>query len=475
MTTTLAQLLQSVTQTQAFQTLLSYYQAAGFPTTAWESGDIDLTRLLAFSTAIADYATNYIPAIAGGSLLDYAPNYPGWTALTAQEIYNLTQNAATYTQGNILATNSSTTPYVFTAGQLIFVFSSTGNRYTCTGSGTIPASGSLSIPVQAENPGASYADASNVGSAALTLVTPLPGVTLNNPAGNYSSQTHVGSGTGTLTLGGSPVGAHSIVINVTSTGQVGTASFSYNLDGATAVSLGIVSSVTNLGGVGVNITFNPGASGTSFVNGDTYSFSTPGSWITSQGANTETDTALATRCQNRWASLSAVPTQSLYQLLATSTPSVGAQVTQCTVVPDATINNKINIIVSGPGGVLPGSTISAIQAYITPRARGTDNPVVQSPTTTAITIAASVTVSVSQLSTAQNAITTALNNYIANAGVNPTLRLAVITDLIMNVAGVIDCASVTINGSASNLTLGSSTTFVLPAYPPTLNLTYSTV
>jgi hypothetical protein len=39
----------------------------------------------------------------------------------------------------------------------------------------------------------------------------------------------------------------------------------------------------------------------------------------------------------------------------------------------------------------------------------------------------------------------------------------------MEVAGVVDCANVTINGVAANLTLGGVGVFVLPAFPPTIN------
>jgi len=474
MTTTLQQLLQTITPQQAFQVLLSYYQSAGFSTTAWQQGGADLARNQAFATALTDFVTNYIPAIAGGSLLDYAPGYPGWTPLTAQEVYNLLQNSATFTQGYILATNTSSQSYSFsTSNPAIAVFGISQNRYFSQGSGTIPASGSLLILFQAELAGASYADPSN--SASLTLASPsMPGVTLTNPSTNFSAVSHVGSGTGTITLGGSPVGSHSIVLLITATSTSAPASVSYSLDGGAAVVVGSVSSITNLAGLGINVTLNNGASGTSWVNGDTYSFSTPAPWITSQGANIESDTALAARCRNRWSSLAAIPTTSLYALLAQSTPSVGAQVTQVSVNPDVIVNNKINIVVAGPGGVLPPATIALIQAFISPYTRGCDNPVVQSPTTTAITIVATVTASASQSTAVQAAVTTALNNYIAGIPVNGTIRIAAIIDLIMNIVGVIDCSGVTINGAAANLTLGSPSTFVLPAYPPTLTLSYIT-
>jgi hypothetical protein len=483
---TLTALLQQLTPAQVAQILLTYYQAAEFPVTAWEQFGTENTRVQAISTAISDALANYIPAIAGGSLLDFAPNFPGWTALTAQEVYNLAINAATFTTGTIVATNTSGTAYSFSpSSRLKMTFAASGNSYFSTGSGTIPANGTLSTPVVAEFAGSSYSDPSNANPSngnplALTLTTPLPGVWINNPSTNYSPITHTGSGTGSLTLSGSPTGSHSVVIIVTATNTSAPASLSYELDGAAAVAIGNVSSVTNLAGIGINITLVNGGSGTSWVNGDTYAFTTPASWITSQGANLETDTALATRSRNRWASLSPIPTSSLYALLAQSTPNVGSQVTQVFVVPDSTINNKINIIVAGPGGILPSPTITTIQNFINPFSRLTDNPVVQSPTTTPITIAATIYGAASQADAIRNAATTAYNNYVASISVNGTLKLSQIEALTVpnpltntgGIQGVTDIQNLTINGVASNLTLGTPTTFVLPAYPPTLNISY---
>ena len=202
--TALADLLAPQSVSQIFQTLLAVYQAQGFPVTAWQVGGVERTRLMAVATALSDVSGAYIPAIAGGSLLDYAPSYPGWTALTAAQIFSLAQNLAGFTFGNIVATNSAASAYPFTAGQLTFVFGTSGRRYINTGSGTIPASGggSVTIPVIAENAGSIYIEPSS--SANITLVTPLPGVTLTNPATTYASATgtHGGSGTGGGTGGG---------------------------------------------------------------------------------------------------------------------------------------------------------------------------------------------------------------------------------------------------------------------------------
>lgn len=485
---TLAQLLQSLTFDQNLATLIAYYQKVGFPTSSWQDFDTDLTRSQAFATAITDAVTNQVPAIAGGSLLDYAPNYPGWTALTAAQIFSLSQLEATYTVGNVLATNSSGAAYTFSdSNPLIIAFEASGNRYRSVGSGTIPASGTLTIQVKAEFAGASYVDPSNSGD--ISIVTPsMPGVAITNPSTAFTDVTHTGSGLGTVVPSGSPALAHSVLVTVLATSTNGPPNISYSIDAGTPVST-TAASLTNIGGTGIDLAFNDGAGGVSWVENDTYEFTTPASWITSQGADAQTDLSLADDCRNRWATVRIVdsgatdtedrlapPTMGFYELLAKRTPTIGAQVTQVFVVPDATINNKVNIIVAGPGGVLPAATITAIQDWITPWARGCDIPVVQSPTTTPVTIALSATAFVSQLAAASAAAQTALLDYIASIPVNGTVELGEIITIVRSTAGVakINVASVLINGVAADLVLGSSSTYVLPRYPPTLNITWAT-
>lgn len=466
---TLADVIALKTQEEWYATLLGVAQSQGFPVQSWQDGGVEKTRLLAMSAGLESLG-NYVPAIAGGSLLDYSPNFPGWTALTAAQIYAIIQNPATFTLGVVLATNTATQPYPFTAGSLKINFAASGRNYYSVGSGTIPASSTLVIPVIAEAAGSVYLEPNNSG--AITLVTPLPGVTITNPpTSNFTGVTHGGSGTGLVTPSGSPALTHSIAINITATGQAGVATWSYSLDGAAFASAGAVAALVNVGGTGITITLSNGALNPSFVLGDTYSFNAPGSWITSQGSDLESDTALAIRSRNKWANQSVIPTQSLYQFLATSTPSVGSQVTSCTVVPDPFINDKVNVVVSGPGGVLPGATITAIQAYITPRRRGCDNPVVISPSTLAIIYAFTYTVPVASAAAAALAINTALLTYTSGISVNGTIRLADVIQIVMDVQGVVDCSGVTINGVAANLVLGGVGLYVLPAYPPTINST----
>lgn len=481
-TLTLAQLLTTQDAQAIYETLLGVYASYGFPVTAWQDGETEKTRLLAIATALADISGNYIPQFTAGTFVDFSTGT--WLQLKAQEDYNLPFNPATATVGQITITQTSAvaSSQTITPGKMIAVFVS-GRRYFLTGfmvAGVFTATpqtlayGSPLIGVfAAENPGSIYNDPS---SSAITAATPLPGVTLTNPAGNYSTVVHTGAGTGTLTLTGTPVGTHQILVTIDSTGASGSATWDYSVDGGPAVSAGAAASLSNVGGTGVNIALTNGGSGTSFVENDTYLFNVPGTWITSPGSDVESDTALQTRCRNRWPSLSSIPTQGYYQLLATSVPAVGSQVVQVIVQPDSVVPNKVKIVVAGPAGPLPGGTISTIQSYITPRAIGGDNAVVVSPSTQALTFAGTITIAVNQLTPASNAITTAMNDYVASIPINGTVLLSEIIALIKAIPGVVDVnvPSITINGSAANLPLGSSTTFVMPAYPPTLNFTIVT-
>lgn len=474
MTATLAQLLVPQTIEQIFQDLLGFYQANGFPVQSWQPGGTERTRLMAFATGLLDISAQYIPSLASGALLDYAEllENPDWLRLLALNNFEIPYNKANFTIGTIKLTDGGNGPYTFAAGDLIAVFAATGKRYINTNGDTLPHNGTVNVTFHAEFAGASYTDPSNSGS--ISLATPLPGVTLTNPAGNYTDVAHVGSGTGTLTLGGSPVGAHQVSVRIDSTGAAGVASWSYSLDGKPYVSEGAVTTDANLGGTGISVTLTNGVSGTSFVLDDTYLFNTPGSWITQQGSDDESSPALAERCRDRWSTLSPIPTNSFYELIATSTPTVGSQVTQVKVLTDPVINNKVLLLVAGPEGALPVDTIAAIQSYINPRIPETDLAIVVSPSTLDITIAGNVTVTASQFTAASNAITTAITNYVNASGINGTIRLAKIIDLIMNTSGVIDTDTITINAVAANLTLGSSTSFVIANFLA-LSLAYTTV
>jgi len=117
-------------------------------------------------------------------------------------------------------------------------------------------------------------------------------------AGTAGSVTKTGSGTGTMTVAGAPLDAYSVQIKITRDGTnlaAGTAAFQYTLDGGDNWSPEIalpVSGTYILPGTGLNLTFANGASGTSFVKGDLYSFTCTAPAYTLSDLNASLDVLL---------------------------------------------------------------------------------------------------------------------------------------------------------------------------------------
>ncbi len=461
MTETLQELLDPQTVQQVFNLLIATYQANGFPTDSWQPFGTERTRLMAIATAITDLSDNYVPTIAAGGLLDYAEQItnPSWLRLLSENNFSTPYEPAQITIGNItVSVASGSGPYTISPGQLIAVFNASGNRYINNNGGTATSVSPIELSWNAEFAGAKYNDPS---SATITLATSLAGVTLSNLANNYTDVAHVGPGTGTIAPTGSPIGPHQIVVQINSTGNAGTANWSYSLDGAPYVLVGTTTPYA-IPGIGTIVSLVDGpALTTSFVEDDEYLFNTPGTWTTQAGSDDESSANLAQRCRDRWSTISPIPVNNFWDFLVRTTPSVGSQVTQVIVLTDAVINSKVNIIVAGPGGILPPSVIAAIQAYVNPRVLLTTQALVISPTTVPITLSATITASVSLLTPVQNEINVKMINYIDAVGINGVIERSKIIQLIMSTPGVIDVDvdSVTINGLASNKILGSSTTF----------------
>lgn len=456
---TLQELIPAPTVQEVFASLLDVYQANGFPVQSWQPGGVERTRLMQAATSITDLASNYVQGLTAGGLLDYSEQLTnGWLQFLAEDFYSLTLVDATHTVGNITLTAApGKGPYTFVAGALIAEFAATGNRYINTTGGTLTLGGTLDVEFRAEFPGASYNDPSSSGS--ISLLSPLPGVTLTNPPETYSAVDHEGSGTGTITLAGSPVSPHQVIIRIDSTGAAGVASWSYSIDGEAYVSAGAVASSNNLGGDDIDVTLVDGVTGASFVKDDTYLFSTPGSWITTQGADTQPNSTLATRCRDRWPTLVPIAIADFYEDLVRATPTVGTQITQVRVLIDENINNKVLLVIAGPEGALDAGDVADVQEYVSLRVPVTDNPVIESPSGTSVTLAGTIVYAGTSQATVEDAVQTAMTNYVNTVGINGTVRLASIIDAVMDVLSVVDVYDVTINAVASNLALGSATTF----------------
>lgn len=174
MPVTLQTLFEPKTRDQILEQILGVAQAVGLPIEAWQEGSVGRQLMTVFAQKLADYSQ--VGALAaGGGLLGYAEG--DWLTLLAQELYLIDRIPATSGTCSVLLTNSSGVAYVLAAGDVRVVNGATGATYTSTGGGSLGAGGSLTLTVQADEPGT----ASNAAVGAINaLVTPLLGVTVSN-------------------------------------------------------------------------------------------------------------------------------------------------------------------------------------------------------------------------------------------------------------------------------------------------------
>lgn len=484
MAKTLDQLLTPQTPQDTFNQEISLATNLGFPTSSWQAGGVERARLLLFATMLSDLSSNYIPTVIEGGLLPLSSG--DWLTLFASNNYNITRNPATQTDGYLTfdTTASGAGPYVVSAQSMTAIFPD-GLRYYNLNGFTIPANGTIAlVQFASEFPvdtlgGYTYNEGSN---QAITLLNPLPGVVVTNPELTFSAIVHTGAnatgtgiGTGTITLSGTPVDRYYIIIRIDSNGESGVAEWSYSTDGNEYVSVGAVTNAEIYDGAvdtGVKVTLVNGSPTPSFVLGDNYIFSTPESWIYAQGSDEESDASLVQRCLAQLPSRSSIPTDNFYTALAKETPNVGSQVTQVIVQTDGYINNRVNVVIAGPAGQLTAETVALVQAYVTPRVPETETPIVTSPGSLNVGVTMTVTVTNQQYSTLygttgfDGTLGAALKDYINYIPINGTVELAKVIQVVMELTGVVNLtvSTLKLNGSAADITLGSSTTFQLASF-----------
>lgn len=172
-------------------------------------------------------------------------------------------------------------------------------------------------------------------------------------------------GTYTLTKGGTL----QVVVKAESPGA------SYNVGNGTITTL-----VTALAGVTVNNP-DPGS----------------GTWITTQGANQESDDALRTRCKQRWSSLGTGATADAYALWART---ADASITRVKVRVSPTLEGTVEVYLAGASGPAGGGAVTNANNYIQPRVPLCVNAVVAAAAANAVTVTATVYVQSAYLATA---------------------------------------------------------------------------
>lgn len=473
----LAQLIVPVTEEQLFNQMIALATKLGFPTSSWQSGGTEESRFLLFAKMLSDVASNFTPGIAAGGLVPLATT--GFLSLLASN-YALERLPASPSDGYMTfdTTASGAGPYSLDAGS-VFSILPDNLRYYNVEDFTIPSGGSIAnVLMRSEfdvntSIGLYYNEGPN---QAISLLNPLPGVQVTNPEQIFSSVVHNGVnggrgvGTGSVTPSGVPINKYFVIVRIDTSGEAGVAKWSYSLDGNEFINAGAVVSAELFDGAvdtNVLVTLSAGVPTPSFIAGDTYSFSTIQSWIVVQGADEESDDALRARLINRWPTLASIPTNGFYYELVTSTPGVGAQVTQVVVQVDGYVNNKINVVIAGPDGQLTAETIDTVQDWVNPRVPTTEFPVVVSPGSQAIGIDATITVTAAQYSTLfgttgfDGLVGDVCTTTLATTKINGTIRIAKLTENIMELDGLVDLTGVLLNGDPSNIVLGSLTTFQL--------------
>jgi hypothetical protein len=173
-------------------------------------------------------------------------------------------------------------------------------------------------------------------------------------------------------------------------------------------------------------------------------------WITVQGADPESDVALATRCQAQWSALGKGATAATYDLWARTASS---EVTRTKVQQDGTVAGQVDIYLAGAAGAVSAAAVTAVTNYIASRLPLCVVQSTAAATNLAATIAGTVYCFSASLTAAQAAVAANLTALIAATPVGGTLYLSQVIEAINAPIGVRNSASVTINGSAADLVL----------------------
>ncbi len=442
----------------------------GNPIDDWHSGAVARTVLELERLADADLMQSALPAMLGQAAVDLSGVTGPWLTLTAQQLYSLTRAAAVIAvQTLTLTCDGSHGPYTITAGQLWFRSATTGNRWSNISGGTLNTSGTLAIQIQAEGPGAAYNDPAGT---IRTMLIPLDGVTAVNTATDFTAVTPGLNSTGTLapsrTSGGTAPTPATFLLRIDSSGQVGAGAWSYSVDGGrTFTSAGAIATtdlVLPAGASGTRVTFTNHASvDPSFVAGDLFAFTTPGSSFVTVGKDQESDPTLVARCQARWPDLAAVRTQSRYLKWA---KAASAEVKRVRLEEDAVYLGKLYVTLAGVAGAVSGGAVTAVRDYIDPRAPIGRIIVVRNSSPVEILGAGVVTVSAAKLAATQADAQSRWQAILFAADIGQVARVSDLVRSVMD-AGAIDFTGAQLNGGG-NVALGSTEVPILPAATPLL-------
>lgn len=213
-----------------------------------------------------------------------------------------------------------------------------------------------------------------------------------------------------------------------------------------------------------------------------------GTWVTSQGADAESDSAYMLRCQQRWPALSqSAGTAAVYDLWSKTAESAAGHsttITKTLVVVDAVVPGQIDIYLAGASGAAGAGAVADAQSYINPRTPLTATTLIQPATNAVLTIAGVVNYLAAKttLTAITAAVAAALAAYINALGIGSDAGVTVkafYTELLGEVAmaGAISGVPVVRNVSGFLVNGGSADTGLTLGQVATLtnSLTFSAV
>ena len=495
MPATLADLVTTKTKDDEVQSLLSVLQSLGFPVTDWRPGAVARTMAEAIGQALSDMS-KLVSTVASGAYprLAAALADPVWLDLLLEQFYDLTRTRATHTKQMVRVTSTAGTGSQVINPGFMVMNPTNGNRYVYEGSPVTVLDGNFAdIEMKAESAGAKYAD----GTGTLTqVVTELTGISANNlpqafggTIGLIATKNAANKGSGTVTPSHASIPALQRFYKITvlasgAAGASGTVQIEWEEDTVKTVNVVTPIPLSYIGaGDGVTMIFANG-SGAGFIKGDIHTFQTPGSAITANGVDDESNASYLARALGRWPSLSNNIVDDKYVLWVRQASLEGAYgIEKITISPSNAIAGQTDILVATATGAPSGAAIAAIQSYLNARDGMTDTANVFAASNESINITGTVIVRATEIEAVKAAADAAWTKYIGDLPINGdvstgtpgVVRLSELVQAVMD-AGAIDYTDLRINGNAANFALDPGEVAVIPTGQlPSVALTWSAV
>jgi phage-related baseplate assembly protein len=167
-------LIEPVTRDEVQQSVYDALGTLGVNTTAWKSGSVVRTMIVAVSAVMAAFSTLQAE-IARSGFLEFASG--NWLTLVARYVYGVERITATFATGDVTLHNTGGGVYAFDPDDLIFANTVTGATYRNTEPVTLAPSADVTVPISATEPGSG----SSAGPGEITvMVTVVLGVSCTN-------------------------------------------------------------------------------------------------------------------------------------------------------------------------------------------------------------------------------------------------------------------------------------------------------